>query len=51
MPQNLKELKEFENKALGTPELIMNLKTFQSFIDMEKQIIKEINEERKKRNK
>ena len=30
MPQNLKELEEFENKALSTPGLIINLKTFQS---------------------
>ena len=36
MPQNLKELEEFENKALSTPGLIINLKTFQSFMDMKK---------------
>jgi hypothetical protein len=41
MPQNLKESEEFENKARSTPGLIMNSKTFQSFIDMEKIIIKE----------
>ena len=40
MPQNLKELEEFENKALNTPGLIINLKTFQSFMDMEKKLRK-----------
>ena len=48
MPQKLKELEEFENKALSTLGSIINLKTFQSFMDMEKVIIKENNKEKKK---
>ena len=47
MAQNSKELEVFKNKSLCTPGLIINLKTFQSFMDIEKKIIKEINKEKK----